>query len=387
MKKLAQTDGSSCLLWFHAMVEDNSEGWQLVATHAGLADLEAQWIAAQRIAHASTPFQSFSWCKHWLAKRGNTYAPYVLLNSEIGVVAPFALKRNGNLNTLFLIGTGDSDYLGLIAKVNSRQAWRAVIKELLVRKRDWNVIHLHSVREKDLIASALRERRGLVVLERQYDVCPALRVEGTWEAFLKDRKKLRYETRRWAKRMKEAGPMSVESIPTPLAAELFQEMVDVERNSWKWDLGMSALKSGEQSDFLADVLQDSGMPATVWCLRVDSQMAAFAVVMEDAAGWYYYLPSFRNAFPNAGAHLLSCIVEEAFRNKLEFFDLLQGGHGYKTMWATDTTAVGEVIAGRGVPGKLAVGLYGARWWAAKSRSIKKLRNAIAGVGDRRSKSH
>jgi CelD/BcsL family acetyltransferase involved in cellulose biosynthesis len=364
-----------------------SEGWQLVSTQAGLARIEAQWDSTELESRGSTPFQSFAWCNHWLAKRASAYSPYVLLDTDNGVIAPFALKVTGALRTLCLIGTGDSDYLGLITKPELRQAWRAVIDELLARRRDWDVLHLHSVREKELIVSVLREHRGLSLIERTYDVCPLLRVSETWDAFLKSRKKLRYETRRWAKRMEETGRLIVQSFATPLSADVFREMVDVERDSWKWESGMSALKSGEQAEFLASVLQDPGMPARVWCLQVNDEMAAFAVVMEGSTGWYYYLPSFRNGFPNAGAYLLSCIVKEAFGNELEFVDLLQGGHGYKTMWSTDTIDVGEVVAGRSVLGKLTTGIYGARWWAAKSQSMTRLRNAVTKVGDRRPNSH
>ena len=271
--------------------------------------------------------------------------------------------------------------------MSSGEAWRAVIAELHERKGEWHLLHLHSIKEKDDILSALRQYQGISVIERDYEKCPNLSISGTWEAYLGRRKKVKYESRRWAKRVHEFGAVTVDSVAPPLSSELVSEMIDVERESWKWEMGTAALKPGEQADFICAILQDPQMPARVWRLRTNVKLAAFAVVFEDKAGWYYYLPSFRNSCPNAGAHLLSCIVQEAFRHGCGFFDLLQGDHGYKSLWTDETVGVAEILAANSFWGRVMLQVYVARWRASNSTLLQRLRNVIKQVGDRREANH
>lgn len=369
------------------MSREASGSWQLVRDRAGFAQLESLWRMLETQSDGGTPFQSFAWCKQWLKHRGKDYTPFILVSSDRRVIAPFAKTVVGRTQVLRLIGTGDSDYLGLVTSMAPREAWGAVVAELYERKDEWQLLHLHSIKQKDDVLSALRQYKGFAVIERDYEKCPNLSICGTWEAYLGRRKKVKYESRRWAKRVNEFGAVTVDSVALPLSSELLKEMIDVERESWKWKLGTAALKPGEQADFICAVLQDPQMPAKVWCLRTDKKLAAFAVVFEDKAGWYYYLPSFRNSCPNAGAHLLSCIVEEAFRRGSGFVDLLQGDHGYKSLWTDTTVGVAEILAANSLWGRVMLQGYVARWRASNSVVLQRLRNVIKQVGDRREANH
>ena len=369
------------------MSSEMSGSWQLVGDRESFMQLEALWRAVETQSQGGTPFQSFAWCNQWLKYRGKGYAPFILVSSDRRVIAPFAQTVVGRTHVLRLIGTGDSDYLGLVTSMAPREAWCAVIAELQKRKHEWQLLHLHSIRQKGDVLSALRQHKGISVIERDYEKCPNLSISGTWEAYLGRKKKVKYESRRWAKRVKEVGAVTVDSVALPLSSELLNEMIDVERESWKWELGTAALKPGEQADFIGAVLRDPQMPAKVWCLRTDKKLAAFAVVFEDEAGWYYYLPSFRNTCPNAGAHLLSCIVEEAFSSGCRFVDLLQGDHGYKSLWTETTVGVAEILVANSLWGRVMLQGYVARWWAANSVVLQRLRKFLTQVGDRRESNH
>jgi CelD/BcsL family acetyltransferase involved in cellulose biosynthesis len=164
-------------------------------------------------------------------------------------------------------------------------------------------------------------------------------------------------------------------------------MTEVEQESWKWESGTAAFRPGAQADFVTAILQDSRMPVRVWCLRANGKLAAFAIVLEDRTGWYYYLPSFRRSCPNAGAHLLSCIVQAAFTQGRAFVDLLQGDHGYKSLWTDQSVGVGEVLAARSLRARMMLLNYVVRWRASKSPILRRLRNVATGAGDRREASH
>jgi CelD/BcsL family acetyltransferase involved in cellulose biosynthesis len=362
-----------------------SGSWQLVRDRDGFGQLEERWLLLET--QGGTPFQSFAWCNQWLKYRGKAYTPFILVDINRRVIAPFVITIMGGTRVLRLMGTGDSDYLGLVTAMSPGEAWRAVIAELQERKNEWHLLHLHSIKQKDDVLSALRQYKGIAVIERDYEKCPNLPICGTWEAYLAQRKKVRYESRRWEKRVSKLGAVTVDSIAPPLSSELLMEMSDVERGSWKWELGTAALKPGEQADFICAVLQDPQMQARVWCLRTNGKLSAFAVVFEDKTGWYYYLPSFRDSCPNTGAYLLSCIVEEAFRSGCGFVDLLQGDHGYKSLWTDQTVGVAEILGANSLWGRVVLQGYGARWRASSSVVLRRLRNVIKQVGDRREASH
>ncbi len=357
--------------------------WKLVSDCHGFAQLEGPWRELETKWQGGTPFQSYAWCRHWLSHRGKRYAPYILVSNDQTLIAPFAMTIIGGTRVLRLIGMGDSDYLGLVTTMPSAEAWAAVIKELHGRKAEWHLLHLHSIKQKDVVLSALGRYKGISVIERDYEKCPYLVICGTWEGYLGQRKKVKYESRRWAKRVNELGPVKVDSISPPLSPDMLGEMTDVERDSWKWNHGAAALKPGEQAEFICAMLQDPQMSARVWCLRADAKLIAFAVVFEDKDSWYYYLPSFRSSYHNAGAYLLSCIVEEAFRLGCRSVDLLQGDHGYKSLWTDQAVGVAEILACNSLWGRLLLLGYIARWRASQSVTVRRFRDTFGKVGDRR----
>jgi CelD/BcsL family acetyltransferase involved in cellulose biosynthesis len=361
--------------------------WRVVTDRGGVDRLEDQWRSMETRWQGGTPFQTFAWCSQWLEHRGKRYTPFVLVSSDGAVIAPFATTTVGGVRVLRLIGTGDSDYLGLATSMPASHAWRAVISGLRDRQDAWHLLHLHSIRQKDEVLRALREHADLATLERDYETCPNLSTLGTWDAYLGGRKEIRRESKRWARRVQELGAIVVDSVPPPVAPGLVREMIDVERDSWKWELGTAALKPGEQADFVCAILRDPRMPVKVWCLRANAKLAAFAVVLEDRSGWYYYLPSFRRSCPNAGAHLLACIVQAAFTQGRAFVDLLQGDHGYKSLWTDETVGVSEVLAASSLRGRIMLLGHVVRWRASNSRFLRRLRNVVTRVGDRREASH
>jgi CelD/BcsL family acetyltransferase involved in cellulose biosynthesis len=361
--------------------------WQVVTDRGGVNQLEDQWRSMENRWQGGTPFQTFAWCSQWLEHRGKRYSPLILVSSDGAVIAPFATTTVGGMRVLRLIGTGDSDYLGLATSMPAAQAWRAVIAELHDRQDAWDLLHVHSTRQKDEVVSALQEHAGLTTIERDYENCANLATLGTWDAYLDRRKKIRRESKRWAKRVQELGAITVDSVSPPVATEFVREMIDVERESWKWELGTAAFRPGEQVDFMSAILRDPRMPVRVWSLRANAKLAAFAVVLEDTSGWYYYLPSFRRSCPNSGAHLLSCIVQAAFTQGRAFVDLLQGEHGYKSLWTDETVGVGEVVAATSFFGRIMLLGYVVRWRASNSPLLQRLRNVVTRVGDRREASH
>ena len=67
--------------------------------------------------------------------------------------------------------------------------------------------------------------------------------------------------RRWTRRLEEMGPLTLHSVKAPVSQEVLDVIVEIERDSWKWEHGNAAFKPGSQRDFLFAVLRDAEAPA------------------------------------------------------------------------------------------------------------------------------
>jgi CelD/BcsL family acetyltransferase involved in cellulose biosynthesis len=359
--------------------------YQVIESAEGFAALAIHW---QRLAAAGgvwTPYQSFPWLDQWLRCRRGRVEPFVIVLQNGETIAPLGRWCRGGLRGLSMLGTPDSDYVGLVTTRPLDEAWDGVAGALAARRGSYDLVHLQSTRERVPIVSALRRHLYGTGLERVYEQCPWIPTELSWDEFRKSRANgLRSELRRWDRRIRELGEPKVEWLRPPVAAEVFAEIEAVERGSWKWEQGDSAFRPGSQREFLQAVLRDPRADVVVWLMRISGRLVAYALVLVGTDRWYYYLPSFRKDVPNAGALLLAQIVEAACGSGCTRVDLLRGDHGYKRTWSDRADPVYEIVWPSSVVGRMAALAYRARWQAARSRGLKRLRDRFQRIGDRRS---
>ncbi|MGH8437108.1 MAG: hypothetical protein ACRERX_22195, partial [Pseudomonas sp.] len=141
-------------------------------------DSQEAWPAEWGAGAVRTPFQSRAWLHHWLQHRGAALQPFFLVVDGGATIAPFGRLRIMNIRVLRLLGSGDSDYTGLITTRDPAAAWDSVVRELARRRHEWDLLHLHSVAERDAISSAVQTHLGRRASERIYELCPALTIEG-----------------------------------------------------------------------------------------------------------------------------------------------------------------------------------------------------------------
>jgi CelD/BcsL family acetyltransferase involved in cellulose biosynthesis len=264
------------------------------------------------------------------------------------------------------------------------EAWDEVARTLAGVQRDFDVLHLHSVREREPIVAGLTRHLGGTGRERPYELCPWIPTDQPWEKLLSSRNsEFRKTLKRWTRRMEELGEMAIERIRPPLDDVTLEELVEVERASWKWTQGNSSFSPGSKRDLLQAVLRDHRTEATIWLLRVSGRLVAYAVVFVTRDHWYYYLSTFRKETGSAGSCLLARIVEAACREQCTAVNLLQGDQQYKRAWTELSDTVHEIVWPVNVRGWAASLGYVARWRLARSRALPKLRARLFGLGDRR----
>jgi CelD/BcsL family acetyltransferase involved in cellulose biosynthesis len=308
----------------------------------------------------------------------------VIVLQEGDTIAPLGRTTRGPLCELRMLGAPDSDYVGLVTTRALDEAWDGVARVLAEQRHNFDVMHLQSVRERDPIVSALRRHLRGKGRERVYERCPWVPTDRPWEELRKSLASgMRSELRRWDRRVRELGELKIQHVGAPLTEGLLDELEGVERESWKWEQGESALRRGSQREFLRAFLRDPRADVAVWVMRVADRVVAYALVLVGSDRWYYYLPSFRRDVPNAGALLLAQIIEAACAGGCGVVDLLRGDHGYKRTWSERADTVYEIVWPSNVRGRLAVLGYAMRWRAARSTRLQELRGRMWRIGDRR----
>jgi CelD/BcsL family acetyltransferase involved in cellulose biosynthesis len=348
------------------------------------AMLEPRWAVLAKAGGVRTPYQSYAWLDQWLRHRGNGMEPFVLVLKSGETIAPFGRVTRAGVRMLCLIGTPDSDYAGLVTTQSLDEAWNGVGRALAEARREFDLLHLHSVREREPIVAALERWLGGGGQERPYELCPWIPTDQSWEKLLASRgSELRNELKRWKRRLEELGELTVERVRPPLNEASLEELVDVERASWKWEHGNSSFSPGSTCNLLGSVLRDRRTEATVWLVRISGRLVAYALVLGMRDHWYYYLTTFRKETANAGSFLLGRIVEAACIDGCKALNLLRGNHRYKRAWTELNDTVHEVVWPVNIRGRAASLAFIARWHAARSPRLSRIRAHLFGLGDRR----
>ena len=357
---------------------------EVIRSRDEFAMLAPRWAALAMAGGVRTPYQSYVWLDHWLQHRSGGVEPFVLVLKNGDTIAPFGRVTRAGVRILRLLGTPDSDYAGLVTTRSLDEAWECVARALAEARREFDLLHLHSVREREPIVVALGRWLGGGGRERPYELCPWIPTDQPWEELLAHHgSDFRKMLRRWKRRMEELGELSVERVRPPLTEVLLDELVDVERGSWKWEQGNSSFSPGSSRNLLEAVLRDQRTEATVWLLRVSNRLVAYALVLIGKDRWYYYLSSFRKETANAGSFLLGRIVEAACLEGCVALELLRGDQHYKRAWTELSDTVHEVIWPVNLRGRAASLAFIARWRSARSPRLSRIRAHLFGVGDRR----
>lgn len=319
------------------------------------------------------PFQTWGWARTWLEHLGAGGEPWLALVGEPAAgLLPLFLRRVRGLRILSLIGHGTSDYLGPLGAARDPAALFAIGRQLRAHARRFDLVDLLSLHADDAQRGALAQGLAGGARERVYERCPYVRVEGSWEQYLATRStRQRKHIKQFTRRLDDAKLVVASE---PATAALFEELVEVERSSWKWDQGLSALRDPRRRAFLRELLTGQRVRHELWTCRENARLDAFAIVLRAARTRYYYLPTHRTAAPGVGNLLLLALLRDSFQTGVAEFDFLQGDEAYKAKWANaERTAHQLVAAGGGWLGAPALAAVRGRWWLARSPRLRELR--------------
>ena len=303
-----------------------------------LDSIYADWLALWSSLPAATPFQSPDWLIPWWKHFGaGRLRVLVLLNKERVVgIAPLFLDSALRLH---LVGTGNTDYLDLLA---ADPECASLTFKHLCKDRAWNEIDFENLRtESSLLATPSCSEMSEYIEEQ--DVCPVLSLPGSVDEFTSSLpRQLQHNLNYYRRKLARLGHVKIEQANENNFAELFEALLSLHEARWRMNALPGVLCDAEVRDFhheaACSLLSHDAL--RLYGLRLDTRIIASLYAFHHGPCTYYYLsgfdPEFRQYSP--GTLLVAHAIHEAIREGDVSFDFLRGPEEYKYRWgATDRT--------------------------------------------------
>jgi CelD/BcsL family acetyltransferase involved in cellulose biosynthesis len=318
--------------------------------------LRAAWASLLPVSVTPFPFQSLAWAESWWGVFGADNELLLLRaideQGRVVGIAPLMLTTTALGRTIQFIGGADvTDYLDIVAAEGDLAAvWAAVLDHLLAMRDEWDAIDLHCLPQwspsqamvADLLSGTLAVEIG------QEEVCPIVRLDGSFEAYLRALpKKERHEVRRKARNFERDAPTGRLRVVTEKAAAL-AALPDFFR--------LHRLSAPDKERFLTPEVErffaamtaataDAGW-LRLYLMEIGATpvAAVFTFAADDRLLVYNsgYDPEY--AHVSAGMVLVGMMIEDASRMGLTVFDFLRGNEAYKYRFGATDTPIWRVIA-------------------------------------------
>ncbi|MHB8644166.1 MAG: GNAT family N-acetyltransferase [Thermomicrobiales bacterium] len=337
-----------------------------VGIGTGTADLHVEaasfdalrdgWDALLPTAITPYPFQSIGWAESWYRVFGSDGEPLLLaVRDDAGAlvgIAPLVVCQTALGRTIqFMGGTDVTDYLDIIAPERDlHQVWSAVGAYLLRIRDRWDAIDLHCVPQWSpshaTVAELFAETTHVRIV--QEEVCPVVRLGGSFEAYLRGLpKKERHEIRRKARNFERDAPTGALRILTT-QADALAALPDFFR--------LHRLSAPDKERFLTPAVEQfframTGAMADAGWLRLyfleigGQPVAAIYTFAADERLLVYnsgYDPAFSRI--SVGMVLTAMVIEDAANRGLAIGDFLRGNEAYKYRFGAFDTPIWRVIA-------------------------------------------
>jgi CelD/BcsL family acetyltransferase involved in cellulose biosynthesis len=308
---------------------------------SGFEALAGEWNGLLHRSSANTIFLTLEYQRAWWQDLGEGELLILAVRDGgelVGIAPLFATESPQGQRVLATVGCVEvSDYLDLIVAQGQQEVYAALMDYLESSGAPaWDLLDLCNIHQDSptlAVLPNLAEARGWTVSVARDDVCPIVRLPGTWEEYLhalegKQRREIRRKLRR-----AEAG------------AEVGWYVVGPEHNlraEVEDFLGLMAASTPDKAAFLtprmrqffhqlAHVAYDAGWLQLAF-LEIGGQKAASlfdfiynnrVLVYNSGLDWQRF-PRF-----GAGVVLIAYCVRHAIEQGREAFDFLQGDERYK----------------------------------------------------------
>jgi CelD/BcsL family acetyltransferase involved in cellulose biosynthesis len=310
---------------------------QEIGSLAELEALSAHWSDLWDRCPRATPFQSPEWLLPWWKRlgRGSLWALALWTGPRLVGLAPFFVTAP--FRRLRWLGTGNTDYLGLLAEEGREAGLAGLVAERLVsQKRRWAFADLQQLPPGSRIADAdwgpfFRVRRTV------QEVCPALELPPTveeWGAALSS--KLRSNLGYYRRRLEREGDARFVTADETNLTPLLDRLFELHGARWRKRKLPGVFSRPAVQRFHREAA--AGFLKRGWLrlhgLVYRDQVAAVLYCFQARERVFYYAGGFDPALSrlSPGTVLTGHAMEESIRAGAREWDFLRGDEPYKYAW-------------------------------------------------------
>lgn len=313
-----------------------------VTTDSQLHSLSREWSCLWGRCRSVTPFQAPEWLLPWWTCFGNgdLWLLTVRLGATLIGIAPFFVMHRSALRVLTMMGTGLSDYAGVLIDdlQPSRVVLDAIFAYICQHRARWTVgIFGNLPPESPLLSSAMWP--GLHMKTNGIMPCPFLQLPASSAHLLKAlRPKFRHNLIRCKNNLiKEYGRgASFERATDHTLPEYLEALQRLHKRRWPPGINQQAFDDNQVWLFHQNVARS--FQTLGWLrfygLRIGGTLIALAYCFVRGDRLFFYLTSFDKKLArfSPGTLLIWFAIEEAIREGLREYDFMRGTESYKYNW-------------------------------------------------------
>jgi CelD/BcsL family acetyltransferase involved in cellulose biosynthesis len=298
-----------------------------------LSALSADWWRLWSSLPDATPFQSPDWILPWWNHFGEgplfTFAFWH--QRELVGLAPLYIFSTSNLRRVFLIGTGNTDYLDVIFHPEWRDRCASrLLSAVHERSNLWDECMLQRLRPQSPLLLQSARFRGLISQVQEQEPCPTLNLRSSQMAAML--KTARY----YARKLEEKHSFSIERATAESLDEFLAALEQLHQARWQAKGLPSVLAIQRDRSFYSEVAKRFLRAGVLYmfALRIGEHIADVLYGVQWRSRMYLYLSAFDPAFArmSIGTVILGHVVQTATNEGLHYFDFLRGQEPYKYRW-------------------------------------------------------
>lgn len=337
-----------------------------------LDGLHEEWRELERSAALTHPFLGADWCRAWWRSFGDASGLRLVVARRSGALVgllPLRLDRAPLVRRLPALRgrrlapfqNGYSDRSGALLRPDAPEALAAMLRHLLVARRDWDFMDLRYLPAVELAAcERALDEVGLAWERFASEPCFHLDLAESMKDFLAAqsghfRKRLR-ENRL---RLEKAGSFAVRRTGHELAdpQRALEEFLAVDARSWRRETGTTIGGDPAASAFYRRIAADFAARAAfdLRLLDLDGRPIAGILCLHHGAAAFglktAYDAEFQRLAP--GTFLLHSLIEDCHARGLRRFDFIRGDDGLRRRWTEAHEDFGRlVVFGRTPKGRV-----------------------------------
>lgn len=320
-----------------------SEITTLEGLHAVIDEWRGLWLECP----SATPFLSPEWLVPWWEWFGGGGMLRVATARKderlVGLAPLFAYRSESNERSLAFIGTGVSDYLGVLFAPGFEAAFVAELFGQVIKAWDWDTCRLEGIMEGSPLLELPQGSGAEAFLQ---STCPVIRLPDTADGFFRLLSNdFRRKVFKGNRDIEGAGAVKIEDADADAVPEFISELFALQSERW----GASDRETARLKAFQTEAAKGI---STLGCLalkrlRFNGKTASVLYSFKRGRRLYCYMTAFdeRLAWYSPGRYLMAHAVLEAIGAGLKEFDFMRGSEPYKYAWgASDTFTYSLKIA-------------------------------------------